>query len=58
VTEIDVYSDQTMLTIDYGNGLIGKHMSVQTASVSVGQKVKAGDVVAWGFPVRSTTSFN
>ena len=50
VTEIDVYSDQTMLTIDYGNGLIGKHMSVQTASVSVGQKVKAGDVVALGIP--------
>jgi hypothetical protein len=48
VTRIDVYSDQTMITIDYGGGLIGKHMSVQTSRVSVGQRVKAGDVVAQG----------
>jgi hypothetical protein len=48
VTQVDVQSDQTMITIDYGNGLLGKHMSVQTAYVSVGQKVKAGDLVALG----------
>lgn len=50
VTQVDVYSDQTMVTIDYGHGLIGKHMSVQTAYVSVGQAVQAGDVVALGIP--------
>jgi hypothetical protein len=48
VTRIDVYSDQTMITIDYGNGLQGKHMSIASASVALGQTVKAGDVVALG----------
>jgi hypothetical protein len=29
VTAIDAYPDQSMITIDYGDGLIGKHMSIQ-----------------------------
>jgi hypothetical protein len=39
-----------MITIDYGGGLQGKHMSVQQAYVTVGQKVNAGDVIALGIP--------
>jgi hypothetical protein len=48
VTRVDTYPDQMMITIDYGNGLIGQHMSIQTAYVTIGQKVKAGDVIALG----------
>ena len=48
VSRVDVYSDQTMITIDYGNGLQGKHMSVQQAYVTVGQNVTAGEVIALG----------
>lgn len=48
VTRVDVYSDQTMITVDYGQGLIGKHMSVAQAQVAVGQAVMAGQVLGVG----------
>lgn len=50
VTRIDVYSDQTMITVDYGQGLLGHHMSVAQVQVTVGQAVKAGDVLGVGLP--------
>ncbi len=50
VARVDVSSDQTMITIDYGDGLQGKHMSVQQAYVTAGQNVSAGEVVALGIP--------
>jgi len=44
------------VTIDYGQGLIGKHMEVQTPLVSVGQQVREGDPVAIGLPWRELRS--
>ncbi len=38
------------ITINYGQGLIGKHMEVATSLVSVGSVVKEGDPVAIGLP--------
>lgn len=34
------------ITVDYGRGLVGKHMDVDAPLVSLGARVKAGDVVA------------
>jgi hypothetical protein len=50
VSRVDVYSDQSMITIDYGHGLLGKHMSVATVNVAVGQGVQSGDVLGVAIP--------
>jgi hypothetical protein len=50
VSRVDVYSDQSMITVDYGHGLLGKHMSVATVNVAVGQPVQAGDVLGVAIP--------
>lgn len=44
------------ITIDYGQGLVGKHMEVETPLVTVGQQVAAGEPVAIGLPWREWRS--
>lgn len=39
------------ITIDYGNGLIGKHMQILTPAVTVGQSLKVGDPIGTGFGI-------
>lgn len=48
VTRIEDMGGEYFITIEYNNGLIGKHMEVKTPLVSVGQQVKAGDPVCYG----------
>ena len=48
VSQIDVEPDQTFVTIDYGDGLQGKHMSMSTSYVHVGDTVKQGEVIGLG----------
>lgn len=36
------------ITIDYGHGLIGKHLDIDVPSVSIGQKVVEGQIVGTG----------
>jgi len=48
VTKIEDTGGEYFLTIQYNDGLLGKHMDVKTPIVSVGQLVKAGDPVCYG----------
>ena len=36
------------VTVDYGNGLVGKHLDVNNVMVTLGQKVKQGDLIVGG----------
>ena len=48
VSQIDTNPDQIFITIDYGDGLLGKHMSVGASYVHTGQAVKAGQTIGLG----------
>lgn len=43
--------DDWRIYIDYGDGLSGEHMDVKTPLVKIGDKVKAGQPVAYGISV-------
>lgn len=44
-------ADGYYVTIDYGNGLIGKHMQILAPAVKVGDTVKEGDTIGPGFGI-------
>jgi hypothetical protein len=46
VTKVETIDGSYYITIDYGQGLVGKHQVATTALVRVGQTVKEGDPVA------------
>lgn len=52
----DTMAGEYFITIDYGHGLIGKHMEVETPLVVEGQQVAEGDPVAIGLPWRDERS--
>lgn len=49
-------SIEYFITIEYNDGLVGKHMEVETPLVSVGQFVKTGDPVGYGIKYGSYQS--
>jgi hypothetical protein len=48
VTEIQDQAGEYFIVIDYGDGLIGKHMEVKTSLVKKGDHVNAGQAVGYG----------
>lgn len=49
VTKIEnIGGGELYISVDYGQGLVGKHMQAYTALVHVGQAVKEGDPIARG----------
>ena len=53
VTKVEYISsaDGYYVTIDYGHGLIGKHLQIQTPAVQVGDAVTEGQAVGTGFGI-------
>lgn len=48
VTEISWTGEEYHVTVDYGDGLKGTHMEMQTTEVSVGDQVIAGQLIGTG----------